>query len=105
MTVNFLIAILGWLIFNMWIFRNEKNNADERGEKFNYAQYIAHNWEDWLLSLLCTPILALYLSDIVALFNFYTGLNVPVYEVYYAGCGVLLKGLDKVFSVIIKSVK
>lgn len=103
--MDFVIAILGWLIFNMWMFRNEKNKYDRNNQPFDYSSYLKKNWEDWVLSLLLTPVLALYLADLVGLLNYYTGWNVPCYEVYYAGCGVLLKAVDKIFSIVIKKLK
>jgi hypothetical protein len=87
--MNFIISIIGWLAWNVIVFRIEKDKYDDKGEHFPFSKYFSETWDNWLASLFMIPIL-LYLG--------YKGLGINAFgiidiehlnwsDAYYLGSG------------------
>lgn len=55
--MNILLTVLGWLAWNIGLFSFEKDKSDDKDEKFSLIHYANKYWDNWLLSLVCVPIL------------------------------------------------
>jgi hypothetical protein len=55
--MNILLAFLGWLAWNIGLFSYEKDKYDDRNESFSLGDYAKKFYDNWLLSLVCIPIL------------------------------------------------
>lgn len=105
--MDYLIALFGSIIWNYALFSIAKNKCDAVEMDFPYRKYLKFNWDNWLLTALCAPVLVWYLADIVSMLNYlFTHFNInvqlPMLEVYYLGAGVLseliLFGIFKLFG-------
>lgn len=72
--LSYFVFILGYLAFNFFLFKSDKDEADEKGEHFDLKGYTEKMWDDWIFSfisslglLLVSPDIFLYL---VAHFEF-----------------------------------
>lgn len=66
--MNALIALLGWIGWNVIIFRIDKDKKDDEGTTFPLKQYALQSYDNWLSSLVMVPILV-YIG--------HKGLNLP----------------------------
>lgn len=87
--MNALIAFVGWLGWNIIIFRIDKDQNDDQKIPFPFKQYALQSYDNWLSSLVMIPVL-LYIGD--------KGLNLPGsifgfdhdlqwQDLYYLGAG------------------
>lgn len=60
--MNALIALVGWLGWNIVIFRIDKDQHDDQKIDFPLKQYFLQSWDNWLSSLIMVPVL-LYIGD------------------------------------------
>lgn len=93
--MNALISLIGWLGWNIIIFRIDKDRYDDIGNEFPLRQYFLQSWDNWLASLIMVPVL-LYVGD--------RGLNLPgsVFgfdkdmawsDIYYLGAGFFTEAI------------
>lgn len=55
--LNIFITFIGWLAWNVLVFRLEKDKYDDEGKEFPLSTYIAKTYDNWLSSLLFVPII------------------------------------------------
>lgn len=55
--MNFLASIAAWLVWNVIIFRIEKDKFDDEDKEFPLKTYAQKTWDNWLTSLLMIPVL------------------------------------------------
>lgn len=96
--MHYIIAIAGWVLYNFFIFSKTKDASDDKGVYFNYKKYINKQWDNWAFTLLLAPVLVYYMDDIRMLVGLWLGRDVPHYEIYYLGCGVLTELIYYGFS-------
>lgn len=84
----FYAALFGWLAFNVIIFRIEKDKADEGELEFSIGKYAKRNWDNWLASLVCVPIV-LYLGYNQLSIGMIDAENPEWRDLYYLGAGFL----------------
>lgn len=60
--MNALIALVGWLGWNVMIFHIDKDQYDDKGVDFPLKQYFLQSWDNWLASLVMVPAL-LYIGN------------------------------------------
>ena len=93
--MNALISLIGWLGWNLAIFRIDKDKYDDQNQTFPLHQYILQSWDNWLFSLVGVPIL-LYIGD--------KGLDLPgsIFgfdkdlawsDIYYLGSGFFTEAI------------
>ena len=86
---DYLFGFLGWVIYEVYKFKSDKDKDDALDIKFDVAKWFDKEWDNALFSFLLIPVLVYYLDDILALISLWMGKDIPMYEVYYLGCGVL----------------
>lgn len=105
--MNILLVVFGWLIWNFALFSMEKDKADEAGEHFPIGPHVRKYWDNWVLSLLCVPVLIIL--GIKGL-----GLDaIPIDDLkhlrwndaYYLGAGAITEVAKHYITVIIKKYK
>lgn len=87
--MNIFITVIGWLAWNVIIFRIDKDQYDDRGEQFPLIQYIKQSWDNWLASLVMIPVL-LYMGYKGLGFDVFTGIDIEKLawsDAYYLGAG------------------
>lgn len=55
--MNFMITILGWALWNWAAFSIEKDTYDDAAKDMPLREYRKRNWDGWIGSLLCVPLL------------------------------------------------
>jgi hypothetical protein len=102
--MNIILTFLGWLAWNWGLFVYEKDKYDALDQKFNIGHYAERYWDNWVLSLICAPILvilgikglgltALPLTDIE---------HLKWNDLYYLASGLLAEALKYYISIAIK---
>ena len=99
---HYLLAIAGWVLYNLLILNVSKDKLDEQDKQFNWKTYKRKHWDNWAFTLLLSPFLVYYMKDIVILFSEWLGRDIPQLEIYYIGCGVLTEVIYFLLSKIVK---
>lgn len=99
---NYFIAFFGSILYNFFLFKRAKDLSDEADQEFDYKKYRAKNWDNWVLTVMCAPVLVWYAPDIVTALNSAFGWSVTFYKFYYLGAGVLVEFLYVGFAILMK---
>jgi hypothetical protein len=102
--MNILLAFLGWLAWNWGLFVYEKDSLDALDQKFNVKHYAERYWDNWVLSLICVPILiiigikglglkALPVADVE---------DLQWNDMYYLASGLLAEAVKYYIALVIK---
>lgn len=54
---NFFGTVVGWIVYQLIMWRREKNKYDVLHEEFPFMQYIKETYDDWITSAFCIPLL------------------------------------------------
>lgn len=87
----YVIAYFGALVYVFLLFMLAKNKCDIAEKDFQYVKYCKMNWDNWLATLLVSPIVVLYMPDIVLLVNRVFHIDIPALDIYSLGAGVLVE--------------
>lgn len=96
------MSLLGWLVWNIGLFSYEKDKHDDAEKEFDVVAYYKKYWDNWLLSLVCVPILVIIGMrglglDPIPLDDFK---HLQWNDLYYFGSGALAEAV----KVIIKKI-
>lgn len=61
------LCILGWLVYQTFILKRDKNVYDKLEEPFNFKKYALNEWDDWVFTLLAAIGLLIIAPDIFIL--------------------------------------
>jgi len=93
--MNALISLIGWLGWNIIIFRIDKDQYDDQKLAFPLRQYILQSWDNWLASLVMVPVLMYIghrgLNLPGSIFGF--GEDVAWSDLYYLGSGFFTEAI------------
>jgi hypothetical protein len=88
---NYFIAFFGSVLWNFFLFTKAKNAADDDNQDFPYQKYFKKNWDNWVFTAICAPVLVWYGEDIVKALAGWTGWQLTFYKFYYLGAGILVE--------------
>ena len=100
--LHYILAIAGWILYNLLILNVSKDKLDDVNKHFHWKSYKRKHWDNWAFTLLLSPFLVYYMSDIVTLFSEWLGRDIPKLEIYYLGCGVLTEVINYLLAKIVK---
>jgi len=87
--MNLYITIVGWVAWNVIIFRIDKDQYDDKGEDFPLWQYVKQSYDNWLASFVMIPVL-LYMGYKGLGFNVFSAIEIDHLQwsdAYYLGSG------------------
>lgn len=94
--MNLLITVVGWLAWNVIIFRIDKDQYDDRKEPFPLKQYALQSWDNWLTSACMIPVLLFIGHKGLGIPGAFVGFDVDNLEwsdLYYLGAGFLTEAV------------
>lgn len=95
LTTKWLIALYGWVAYNMFFFFIEKEKADKKYKKFNLLFFFNTHWDNWVITLIFSIPIVYYGEQIHGLIMSFTeslfGFKVQWYDIFYAGPGPLVE--------------
>ena len=86
-------ALFGVLLYNWLAFTIEKDKFDHKNEPFNFKDYAAKAWDNWIWSLLCVPLIVLKGDQLWYYVMSYYGKDWEFLDVLYLSAGVVAEGL------------
>lgn len=86
-----IIALFGWLGFNVLIFYMEKNKADDEDRHFNYQHFVDTHWDNWAVTLLFSVPIVYYGPHIHEAIMNLTGWDIKWHNMFYAGPGIFVE--------------
>lgn len=60
MMEQWLWAFFGVILYNFLSFVIEKDKSDDEYKRFSLKAYTKQRWDNWILSLLCVPVVVVY---------------------------------------------
>lgn len=101
--IDFIICIVGWLIFNLFMLKIDKSKFDEKNQKFSIKDYSSLSWDDWAFTLSASiGLLFVTPNDIVLVAPFSL---IPVPFLKGAFGGMIFQGLYELIKVSIEKIK
>lgn len=101
--IDFIICIVGWLIFNIFMLKNDKTKFDEIDQKFSLGHYATLTWDDWIFTL-SASIGLLYVTPNNIILPEPLAL-VPIAFIKGAFGGIMFQGLYEVIKISIEKIK
>lgn len=84
------LALYGWLVYNVIVFSIRKETYDKGCDaKFKIKSFINQHWDNWLATLLLTPIVAYCGPEVLDIINQYLEKSYEWNVAYYFGTGIL----------------
>jgi hypothetical protein len=84
-----LITVIGWLAWNVIIFRIEKDKFDSDGKPFPLSQYFKTNWDNWLSTVVVAALLLVLGQNVLHIINMAESTTLSWNDAYYAGSGII----------------
>lgn len=97
---NFFISLIGWVAWNVLMFRIEKDKYDETDSEFPLKQYVLKTYDNWLASFVMIPVL-LYLGYIGFNFNALGVIDLQHLDwsdAYYLASGIFTELVIKIYK-------
>lgn len=94
-------AFIGWLVFNVIMWRIEKNKYDKLHERFPWGKYAGETYDEWLTSIVCVPLILWIGYRSLSLNPLAQGLdvaNLDWNDLYYLCAGFAPELIIKIFS-------
>lgn len=96
---NLFGTFIGWLVFNVVMWRIEKNKHDKLHKPFNLGQYARETYDEWITSAVCVPLIlwigyrSLSLNPLAE-----GGAAIEWNDLYYLGAGVAPEAIIKLLT-------
>ena len=87
---HLLLAVYGWLVWNVLIFSLAKDKNDERGKRFNFKAYFVKHWDNMLVTAIITPVLVLFAPTLWMYLMGFVDKSYAFSDVAYMGVGVFV---------------
>jgi hypothetical protein len=111
LTSKWFIALYGWAGLNIIIFWIQKQKADKSGQDFNYWNFFKTHVDDWAVTLFFVVPVVSDGPDIhkftMQILNYISPveINIPWYNFFYAGPGLLAQTLYWLTTTLIPALK
>ncbi len=61
---TYLLALYGWIFFNVLLLGLEKDKVDDKRKPFNFQVWWKYHWDNILITLLAVPVVVEFTDDL-----------------------------------------
>lgn len=95
---HYFLAFYGLLAYIIIEWSNYKDIDDNKHRRFNFKQYARERYDNWLASLILTPIIVWFGPELLKWANQFFGLKFNWSDAMYLGVGALAYAINRVFK-------